>query len=234
MLINRDPAARLAVLSAANKAIFGSTRCDSVNVAIQRLGTQNTVMRLMSLWSLDELNVSAAAQACRRWMCLRSVSFFATVKRMLDALREQQDPLALQLFVLNDLMAFASALSVHETEAALQERLIAHSRQQTTHLHFDELLQPLQLRGCLIAQAWQIPESVQKWLRAMLHIETDTAAQLPLPVQALLLTEILHSEHTLVEACEHQDRMEALFEALPLVQKLLERQIRMADLVVHV
>jgi len=187
-------------------------------------------MLLMSLWSLKELQVSERTQACRSWMCLRSVSLFAAVKRILNAAELRIEPLELQLFVLSDVVGFASALSVHERERDPQENLIEHSQHQSAHLHFDRQLKPLLERLPIIGMEWNMPPSVQEWLNSL--TPEHYGEKLPWAAQALILAEILLSDNTKIEESEHQTWMESVFERLPLTARLQERQVRLTNLVV--
>lgn len=234
LLVQKDPGAMARLLQLANSAYYrGSSTYEvtSVSAALPRLGADAVVAALMTLWSVEDLQVPAALVPARRWMARHIFSLCATCRKVLQAAHflDSVPFLPVQTAALVDKMALATFLSVKEEESAGRRALLEDITANNHAFRFSPVM-PLALRRCeRLAAHWGLSLAANELLTELCAWDEDWA-KASTAVQALVLSELL-----LVQAHEHDEgplaaSMEAAYEYSPLMHRLVERRIEAAQL----
>lgn len=234
LLVQKDPGAMARLLQLANTVYFrGSSNSEvtTVPAALPRLGADAVVASLMTLWSVEDLEVPTTLMPARRWMAKHIFSMCATCRKVLQAagLLDSISFLPLQTAALVDKMALATFLSVREQESpgrsALLDDITANN-----HAFRLSAARPLALeRSERLAVHWGLNEGAKSLLAELGAWQDDWASASP-AAQALVLAELL-----LVEAYEQEEgplaeSLDAAYEHSNLMHRLVERRIDAAQL----
>lgn len=222
------------LLQLANSAYYrGSSASEVVSVpaALPRLGADAVIAALMTLWSIEDLQVPTALVPARRWMARHIFSLCATSRKVLQAasLLDSVPFLPVQTAALVDKMALATFLSVKE-EASAGRSALLEDITANNHAFRTSPVMTLSLGRCeRLAAHWGLNQEARDLL-VELRTWTDDWANASLAVQALVLSELL-----LVQAYEHEEgplsaSLEAAYEYSSLMHRLVERRIEAAQL----
>ena len=202
LLVQKDPGAMARLLQLANSAYYrGSSASEVVSVpaALPRLGADAVIATLMTLWSIEDLQVPTALVPARRWMARHIFSLCATSRKVLQAanLLDSVPFLPVQTAALVDKMALATFLSVKE-EASAGRSALLEDITANNHAFRTSPVMTLSLGRCeRLAAHWGLNQEARELLDE-LRTWTDDWANASLAVQALVLSELL-----LVQAYEH-------------------------------
>ncbi len=194
LLVQKDPGAVAGLLNLANSARYRAGLAKevvTVRDALQVIGVETACGFLLALWALDDLEVRPELLPARRWLTRHVFSALATSRKLSAyAGSDAMSSLHLQLTVLVDKLALATALSPQEASTGAQALLLGQVLEGHHALHLVPALEPLFERSVLLAEHWGLPLPVQRALQELCTWRSR-GFRLSSAPQAVLISELI-------------------------------------------
>lgn len=235
LLVQKDPGAVAGLLNLANSARYraGSAKeVVTVRDALQVLGVEVACGFLLALWALDGVEVRPELLPARRWLTRHVFSVLATTRKLMaHAPTGSMSPLHLQLTVLVDKLALATALSPQESTMGSQALLLGQVVEGHHALHQVPALTPLFERSVVLAQHWSLPSPV---LSALQELSTwrSRGFDLSAPAQALLISELMLDARVSDENGPLAPVIDEMYETASLAHTVMAARVALATLAV--